>query len=312
MDKIKCPIIFGCASDPMLAGEDSSELLDYVFSMGINAFDTAENYGRSEEVLGKWLKKQKREDIVILTKGCHPYENDRVTPEDLRHDLLQSLERLQTDYIDLYALHRDDLNVEVGPIMEVLNEFYEKGCIREIGVSNWSHARMAEANAYAEKHRLKKISFSSPNYGILDMVDDPWGGSAGGLSISGKENVDARKWYQNNDMPVFAYSSLGRGFFSGRIKSTDTKEQVASVLDRFAMKGFYSEDNLKRLGRVEAKAKEYGCTISQMALAWLLNQELTVYPILSTTRAENIKRNLEAIDIKLSKDELKWMCLEDV
>lgn len=83
INKIKLPLVFGCAIGPMLAGEDCTDILEYVYSCGMNAFDTAENYGKSEEVLGKWLKNKRREDIVILTKGCHPYERDRVTPEDL-------------------------------------------------------------------------------------------------------------------------------------------------------------------------------------------------------------------------------------
>lgn len=225
---INCPLVFGCAIEPMMAGRDCTELLENVYQCGINAFDTAEIYGQSEKVLGNWLKTKRREDIVILTKGCHPHERDRVTPEDLQHDILQSLERLQTDYIDLYALHRDDLNVEVGPLMDVLHEFCEKGVIREIGMSNWSHGRIAEANAYAAARGRKQISFASPNYGILDVVEDPWGGSAGALSISGEENADARKWYLENKIAIFAYSGLAHGFLSGKLKSTDTKIQAAS------------------------------------------------------------------------------------
>lgn len=305
---IKCPIVYGCANEPMIKGMDFSDMLDYVHSLGINTFDTAENYGKSEEVLGKWLKNHKREDFVILTKGCHPREHDRVTPGDLRLDAMQSLEHLQTDYIDLYALHRDDLNVEVGPIMETLNELCEKGYIREIGVSNWSHRRIAQANDYALKHGLRTFSFSSPNYGLIDQVNDPWGGSAGALSISGKENEDARKWYSENNMAVFSFSSLGRGFLSGKVKSSFTREETAAVLDVFAMKGYYSEENMKRLARAEEKAAEYGCSVSEIAIAWLLNQDdFPVYPILGTTRKENIRQNLKALKIRLSKDELNWL-----
>lgn len=309
---MKCPIVYGCANDPMIQGLDYSDMLDYVYSLGINTFDTAENYGKSEIVLGKWLQNKNREDIVILTKGCHPYGRDRVTPEDLRQDAMQSLEQLQTDYIDLYALHRDDLSVEVGPIMETLHELCEKGYIREIGASNWSHKRMAEANEYAKKHGLCTFTFSSPNYGLIDQVNDPWGGSAGALSISGKENEEARKWYEENNMAAFSFSSLGRGMLSGRVKSNFTRDEVAAVLDEFAMKGYYSEDNMRRLARVEEKAKEYGCGVSEMAIAWLINQdEFPVYPILSSTKKENLKKNLGALKIKLSKEEIEWMRSED-
>ncbi len=306
--KIKCPIVYGCANTPMIQGMDCDDMLDYVYSLGINTFDTAEVYGCSETVLGKWLKRQKREEIVVLTKGCHPSEYNRVTPKDLRHDIMQSLERLNTEYIDLYALHRDDLSVEVGPIVEVLHEFYEKGYIREIGVSNWSHERIAEANEYARIHGLRPFAFSSLNYGLIEQVNDPWGGGAGAISISGRENEDVRKWYQENHMAVFSFSSLGRGFLSGKIKSCYSKEEVANILDVYAMKGYYSEDNMKRLARVEEKAEEYNCSVSEMAIAWLLNQTaFQVYPIISTTRKENVQRIMGALRIELSNDEIEWM-----
>lgn len=304
-------LVFGCTIAPMMSGADCTDILDYVYESGIRTFDTAEIYGKSEIALGNWMKTKPREALTVLTKGCHPHESDRVTPEDLRHDILQSLEQLQTDYIDLYALHRDDFNVEVGPLMEVLDEFCKKGIIREIGMSNWTHQRIAEANAYVKEHGLTPITFSSPSYGLLDVVADPWGGSAGGVTISGKENEAARAWYLENDMPIYAYSGLCHGFLTGKLKSTDSKETAATILDRFAMKGFYCEENMQRLARVEQKAKEYNCSVSDMALAWLLNQDLKVNPIVSTTKKENIQRNIKAMSIKLSPEEVKWMSMAE-
>ena len=116
-------IIFGCAIPSMIQGEDADELLDEVYAQGITTFDTAENYGLSEASLGHWLKNRgNREKVVIISKGCHPYDGrDRVTPEDLQHDIEQSFERLGTDYIDIYLMHRDDLKVEPGPMVEILN-----------------------------------------------------------------------------------------------------------------------------------------------------------------------------------------------
>ena len=100
----------------MIQGEDADELLDEVYVQEITTFDTAENYGLSEASLGHWLKNRgNREKVVIISKGCHPYDGrDRVTPEDLKHDIEQSFERLGTDYIDIYLMHRDDPKVEPG------------------------------------------------------------------------------------------------------------------------------------------------------------------------------------------------------
>ena len=106
-------------------------------------------------------------------------------------------------------------------------------------------------------------------------------------------------------MAVFSFSSLGRGFLSGKIKSDFSKEEVAGILDVYAMKGYYSEDNMKRLARVEQKAKEYNCSVSEIAIAWLLNQNaFPVYPIISTTRKANLQKLMGALKIKLSKEEV--------
>ena len=116
VEKPLSKIIFGCAIPVMIQGEDADELLDEVYAQGITTFDTAENYGLSEASLGHWLKNRgNREKVVIISKGCHPYDGrDRVTPEDLKHDIEQSFERLGTDYIDIYLMHRDDPRLSQG------------------------------------------------------------------------------------------------------------------------------------------------------------------------------------------------------
>lgn len=129
VEKPLSKIIFGCAIPVMIQGEDADELLDEVYAQGITTFDTAENYGLSEASLGHWLKNRgNREKVVIISKGCHPYDGrDRVTPEDLKHDIEQSFERLGTDYIDIYLMHRDNPMVDLGPMVEILNEYHKAG-----------------------------------------------------------------------------------------------------------------------------------------------------------------------------------------
>ena len=122
-------IIYGCTTEAMMKGQNVNKLLDEIYALGINTFDTAENYGLSEVSLGNWMKERNnRNKVVVITKGCHPYDGvDRMTPEYLKQDIEQSFRRLQTDYIDIYLLHRDVLEVSVGPIVEVLNEYYKDG-----------------------------------------------------------------------------------------------------------------------------------------------------------------------------------------
>lgn len=302
-------IVYGCASKAMIAGEDVCELLDKVFESGVNVFDTAENYGLSECSLGNWISsRHNRDKIHIITKGCHPYDRDRVTPEDLKADLEQSFTRLKTDYIDTYLLHRDDSRVPVGPLVEILNEYHKAGKIGRFGGSNWTSKRIKEANKYAADHGLEPFTISSPHYGIAVQSRDPYGGSDGCVNISGPGMEAEREFYEISGMPVLAYSSLGRGFFTGRVKS-DEPEKAAEVLDEFSVKGYCWPENFERLKRVEKLAGQKEATVPQIALAWLLNQKMNVYPIVSSNNIGRFRENLGSLNITLTENEMKWLDL---
>ena len=292
VEKPLSKIIFGCAIPVMIQGEDADELLDEVYAQGITTFDTAENYGLSEASLGHWLKNRgNREKVVIISKGCHPYDGrDRVTPEDLKHDIEQSFERLGTDYV------------------EILNEYHKAGRIGAFGGSNWTHQRIAEANAYASKYGLVPFTVSSPNFGLCNQIDDPWGGGPGCVTISGPANEEARAWYRDNHIPVLAYSSLGRGMFAGIVKSNDI-EGAKKILDPFAVKGYCYPENFERLARAEQLAAEKNCSVPQIALAWIMNQDFEVFPLVSAKKASRIVSNVQALDITLTKDEAEWLDL---
>ena len=157
--------------------------------------------------------------------------NKRVNEKEMRKDLKKSLEELKTDYIDIYMLHRDDPDTDVAVAVETFNAMHEEGNIGAFGASNWTHTRIEEANEYAYKHNLIPFSVSSPNFCLARQIEDPWGG--GCVNISGPENQEARAWYEKNQMPVIAYASLGRGFFSGRMKS-EYADHASDYLDSFA------------------------------------------------------------------------------
>lgn len=309
LDKKVSRIIYGCTTAQMMKGEDANALLDEIYALGINAFDTAENYGLSEVSLGNWIKaRNNREEVVVITKGCHPYDGvDRMTAECLRQDLEQSLERL--DYIDVYLLHRDVDGVDVGPVVELLNEYHNTGKIKAFGGSNWSHQRIAEANQYAKEHGLVPFTVSSPNYGLCRQVNDPWGGSAGCLTLTGDENKAARAWYMQNTVSVLAYSSLGRGLFSGKVRS-DEIEKARAMMEPGAAHAYCHEENFERLKRAEMLAEKKACSVSQIALAWLLKQKIEAFPIVSASTGGRMEENVKAMEIELSEDEAKWLNLE--
>src|SRR3712207_4313847 len=194
--------------------EQAFELLDAFVQHGGNTIDTAHSYGRGkcERALGRWLAARgTRKNIVVIDKGCHPIGDSgpRVTPDNIHADIADSLERLQTDYIDLYLLHRDDESVPVGALVEALNEEKAQGHIRAFGGSNWRHTRIAAANQYAAQHGLTGFAASSPNLSLARQIEPMW---AGCLSA----DEAARAWHTETQLPLIAWSSQASGFFSDR------------------------------------------------------------------------------------------------
>ena len=312
-------LVFGTATSKLFAAVDQSrpdveqcrqdafELLDAVFAAGINCFDCAAHYG--EEILGEWIDLRGiREKTVILSKCAHPNAwRDRVTDFDILSDIHDALVKLRTNYVDLYLLHRDNPEVPVSLIVDTMNRLHDEGKIGAFGGSNWTHSRMEEANEYAAKHNLIPFTVSSPNYGLAEQVDNPWVGNC--VTLSGLENADARQWYLDHQMPVFAYSSLARGFFSGAF-SSDDREGAKKFLDEAAMKGYYCDANFERLRRAEILAAEKTCSVAQIALAWLLNQPLNVFLMVSFSNLKHIQSNVDACEITLTPEQVAWLNLE--
>jgi aryl-alcohol dehydrogenase-like predicted oxidoreductase len=291
--------------------DDSFALLDAALDAGLNTLDLALVYGGggSERAVGQWLEARgNREQVVILTKGCHPNaDRRRVTPYDIGADLHDSLARLRTDYIDLYLLHRDDPEAPVGPIVETLNDYQRQGKIRAFGGSNWTHERLQAANDYAAAHGLTPFGASSPHYSLAEQVQDPWG--PGCVGISGPGQAEARAWYARTALPVFAYSSLARGFFSGRL----TRAAFAAdpeIVDGACRTAYCHEVNFQRLDRATELAAEKGVSVPQIALAYVLAQpELDLFPIVGAANADEIAANVAALEIALTADELAWLDL---
>ena len=301
-------IILGCASDGFNGGRDMSAVLDAALAAGINTLDTARVYAQSEHVIGQWLGGH-RDEVVIISKCAHPslLHPMRLTEKDIRKDLETSLRELGTDRIDIYLFHRDHPSVEPGAMIEIMNALKSEGKIDAFGASNWTYERFRRAQEYAEKHGLVPFSVSSPHFSLARQQADPYGG--GCVSLTGEENAAARRWYTETQTPVFAYSSLGRGLLSGKLKSCDAKH-AAQVLDVFAMKGYGCEDNYQRLARCEELAERKNCTVAQIAMAWVYSQPMNTFAIASMSSPDRIPENIAALSMKLTDDECRYLNLE--
>lgn len=292
--------------------EYSFDLLDQVYAAGINTFDSGHLYGGGdcERTLGRWIEDRGlRNEIVILTKCCHMNaDRERVTPYDISSDLHDSLARLRTDYIDLYLLHRDDIRVPVRPIVDRLNHYISAGSLGVIGGSNWTHERIERANLYAATSGQQPFTVSSPNFSLAEQAEPPWRGC---ISISGKDGAEARTWYQENQMPLFTWSSIANGFFSGRVNRENYDGLVEQGLfDESAVRAYCTDENFERLDRVGQLAEEKELSIPQVALAYVLGQPLNIYALVGARNGDEIRANLQALQTELSADEMAWLNLE--
>ena len=315
-------LVFGTATPKLFAAaapnagkrerDEAFALLDQVYASGINTFDCAAHYG--EEITGAWMDERGvRDSCVVITKCAHPNAwRTRVNDFDILSDAHDSLAKLKTSCIDIYMLHRDDRTVPVGRIVDTMNRLFDEGKVKIFGGSNWTHQRLEEANEYAAKNHLEPFRVSSPNFGLAEQVNDPWRCDArfgdGCVTISGPGNAGARRWYADHKMPVFAYSSLARGLFSGAFTSDDP-EKAKQIMDAPGILGYYCPSNIERLRRCELLAKKKGITVAQAAMAWIFHQKFEVFALSSPVTPEQIRQNIEALDIALTEEETAWLNL---
>lgn len=284
------------------------DLMNLYIEKGGNFIDTAEIYGATEEfglsekTIGMWLNsRKKRDDVVILSKGCipgtckalHP-QGAEISPKGIHDAISGSLDRLQTKYIDIWMLHRDNPKQPVGPIVDALNKEIEKGRILSYGGSNWTVSRLIEANEYAKKNNLIGMAASSPHFSLALANEPYWPGTV----VTSKED---KKWYMENQFPLIAWSSLGRGFFArGNSEYTNDKDLV---------RVFYSNENFERLRRAKELGKRKGLKAIKIALAYITNQKFPAIALVGPESKEELKSCIKGAEARLTKDEMDWLDL---
>jgi predicted dehydrogenase/aryl-alcohol dehydrogenase-like predicted oxidoreductase len=275
----------------------ASAMFDDFFEQGGNCFDTAYIYasGHCERLLGHWITARGvREQIVVIGKGAHtPY----CTPEHMRWQLAESLERLQTDYVDIYMLHRDNPDIAAGEFIEALNEEQGAGRMRIFGASNWSLDRIADANAYAAERGLNGFSVISNNFSLARMVAPPWDGC---LAVS---DVASRSWLRERQIPLLPWSSQARGFFTERAHPDNHSDEEL-------VRCWYSDDNFERKRRAEELASKRGVLPLNIALAYVLHQPFPTFPLIGPRTLAETSSSLRALTVELSPEEVAWLNLE--
>jgi predicted dehydrogenase/aryl-alcohol dehydrogenase-like predicted oxidoreductase len=273
---------------------DAAVLYDAFYEAGGTLIDTARGYrkGGAETFLGHWLKNRGvREDMVIITKGAH---TPNTRPDAVGPELDKSLEALQTDYVDLYFLHRDDTKVPVSEWVDVLDGEYRAGRIRTFGGSNWSLARFDEANDYARRTGKQGFLALSNHFSLADMLDPVWSGT---IAVSDDESV---AWFTERQAPNFAWSSQARGFFTDRAG----RDRLG---DQDLVRSWYNEENFARRERAEQLAREKGVHLLHITLAYTLAQAFPVFPLIGPMTLPELRDSLKAANVTITPEEARWL-----
>ncbi len=277
------------------------EFMDAYADMDGNLIDTARVYGdfrtpkngESEKVIGRWMAdRHNRDRIFLSTKGAHPplgqMQKGRLSRAEIRSDMAESLNDLQTDHVDIYWLHRDDENRPVEEIMETLQSLIEDGSTRLIGASNWSAARILHANAYARSHGLTPFAANQPQFSLARPVyhSDPT------LKTMWDAGMEELHWEEK--LPCFCFSSQARGFFS------KLDQLGGDGLSESVKKQFLCDENRDIYRRVKAVQAETGLSAGAVALAYLTCQPFPCFALAGASRLEHVLSLREAGDAKLT------------
>ncbi|MCE0522120.1 MAG: aldo/keto reductase [Methylacidiphilales bacterium] len=288
-------LVLGCDNQQTMP--DGAVIFDDFFERGGNAFDTAYVYGngKQELLLGHWMRRRDlRSQVVLTVKGAH---TPLCTPEHLDRQLRESLERLQTDYADIYLMHRDNLKVPVGEFVDLLNEHHRAGRIKAFGGSNWTLGRLQEAAAYAAKKNLQKFTCVSNNFSLARMVAPPWDGCMAATDPAFKQ------WMTASGISLLAWSSQARGFFADR--AHPGKKENAELVRCWS-----SDDNFERRERAVELARRKGVQPINIALAYVLGQPFSTFALIGPRRISEIVGTFRALSVTLTPEEIKWLNLD--
>ena len=295
LDKDVSRLVMGVDNQTTLG--HASAMFDDFVERGGNAFDTAYIYGGGamEALLGQWIANRGvRDEVVIIGKGAHTPHCD---PESIVRQLDESLDRLQTDHVDLYLMHRDNEQIPVGEFVDVLDEQARAGRIRAFGGSNWSIERYEQALAYADANGKQRFSVLSDHFGLAHALDVPW---AGCRHVT---DVEDREWLERTGTTLLPWSSQARGFFA-RADREDTS-------DAELVRCYYSDDNFERLARARKLADELGVAPTAIALAYVLAQSFPTFPLFGPRSIEETRTSMAGLEVTLSDDQVRWLDLRD-
>lgn len=285
--------VFGWTLDE----QQSFDILDQFADAGFNFIDTADTYswwvngkgGQSEEIIGKWMKsRSNRKDLVIATKvGSETKEHGYdISKKHILKSVDESLQRLQTDHIDIYYTHFDDHKTPVEETLSAYDEIIKAGKVRYIAASNLSPERLKESFDVSEKHNLPKYVALQPHYNLME-----------------------RDGFEKNYAPlaeqyglgVFSYWSLAAGFLTGKYRD---ESDLAKSARGEGVRKYLNPKGLEVIKALDEISKKHETTQGATALAWLLSNPLITAPIVSATSTSQLETLFKAPTLNLDHDDI--------
>lgn len=271
--------------------EETTKVIKRAFELGVNFIDTANVYshGTSEIFIGNALKELNipREKVVIASKVY--FNPGKLSKEAIIRECDQSLKRLQTDYLDLYQIHRFDYDTPIEETMEALNELVKSGKVRAIGASAMYAYQFHNMQVVAKEHGWTLFSTMQNHYNLLYREDE-------------REMIPVCNQYNVSLIP---YSPLAGGHLTHLNWETDT---ARSKTDNTLRKKYDSakDNDLQIIERVNQLAQKYNVSMAQISLAWLYKKGV-VSPIVGDTKINHFEDAVKAIDLNLSDDDCKYL-----
>jgi aryl-alcohol dehydrogenase-like predicted oxidoreductase len=275
------------------------KLLDCFHGFGGSFIDTANMYsewmpgccgGESESTIGAWMKERgNRSRMVVSTKLGFPYPGTSggLSAAEIERECEKSLKRLQTDVIDIYQAHRDDLSTPLEEIMAAFHKLIKDGKVRAVGASNLSIWRIAEANSIARAQGWKGYVLIEQRYTYLR----PRHGADFGPQIFITPEV--KDFAQAHDIDLVGYSVLLQGAYSRN--------------DREVPAQFAGPDSETRLAALNSVARELGCSVNQAVIAWLRQSKPAILPIIAGSKIEQFEENVAALDLRLTAEQMRLL-----
>jgi len=284
--------------DWVLDEDDARPFYKRALELGINFFDTADMYsiGVSEEVTGRALRDfSQRKDVIIASKVFHPVgdgPNERgLSRKHILDSIHASLERLGTDYLDLYYIHRWDYDTPIEETLETLNDLVRMGKVRYLGASSTFAWQFCKSLYLADQRGWTRFVAMQNHYNLVYREEDR----------------EMNPLCRAEGIGILPWSPLARGFLTRAPKAGEKDQTIRAQTDDYAKSMYYRENDYKTLDRVLELAKRRGVTPAQVSMAWMLHKPGITAPIIGASKMSHLEEAVQSLEIELSSEEMSFL-----